>query len=174
MSAVLSLASLPAFRGCAASNIERFVKLAPPVRFRGQAVLLRQGEPASGAYLLLSGRCRAEVQDGDHHVVVGHAHAGEVVGELGLFTTSAHRSATVVAEEDVHALLLTQDLFDRPHAQPVLSIIERRALATMADRVRHSSQATRRHRPKVEAAAARAENRWLSGLIGAFQRFTGG
>ncbi|MCK6503795.1 cyclic nucleotide-binding domain-containing protein [Myxococcota bacterium] len=174
MTAAAALASLPAFRACATQDIERFVKLAPPVRFHGQSVLIRQGEPAQGAFLVLSGRCRAEVQRGDERVVVGHVQAGEVVGELGLFTSAARRSATVIAEEDVQALLLTQDLFDRPHALPVLSVIERRALATMAERVRRSSQATRRRRPRPAAPAAHTGKDWLAGLMGALQRLTGG
>lgn len=174
MTAATALASLPAFRTCATQDLERFVKLAPPVRFQGQAVLIRQGEPARGAFLVLSGRCRAEVLCGDERVVVGHVQPGEVVGELGLFTASAVRSATVVAEEDVQALVLTQDLFQRPQAQPVLSVIERRALATMAERVRHSSQATRRRRPRPAAPTGASGKDWLSGLMGALQRLTGG
>lgn len=144
MVATDALTRLPAFRGMARADLETFKIVAPPVSFRQGAVLLRQGEAAIGAFLVVSGRCRVEVVAEGRMAVVGYIGAGEVAGELGLFTKGARRSATVVAEQPVEALILMPSLLHEPVARPVMAALERRTLANMAERVRTSTATYRR------------------------------
>ena len=171
MSTAQVLGALPAFKGCATSDLEAFVRLAPPVRFSPRSVLLEQGAAAKGAFLVLSGHCRAEVQAGDRHLVVGRINPGEVVGELGLFTDGVQRSATVVAEDEVQALLLTPALFDQPRVAPVVAIVERRALATLADRVRKNTGHVRRC---DVASGDEASSTWLATVRTSLRKLVGG
>ncbi len=64
----------------------------------GQA-LFAVGDDAHAAYLLVSGRLRAERQEGDERVVVGEVSPGQLVGEQALIEGGA-RSATVRAIRD--------------------------------------------------------------------------
>jgi len=133
-----TVVTLPAFRGCATTDLQAFVAAAPPVRFKAASQLIRQGEAARGAFLVVHGHCRAEVQADGRSTVVGRAGPGDIVGELGLFASGLTRSATVTAEDEVQALLLTQDLLADPAARTVLDLVELRALSTLAERVRRS------------------------------------
>lgn len=144
------LASLPAFRNVPSTDLEILRVAAPPVSFAAGTVLFRRGDPAMGAFLLVSGRCRAEVASEGRATVLGHAGPGQVIGEAGLFRRDTHRSATVVAEEAVEALLLMPGLLDQPSAQPVMRVLERRALATLAERVRTSTATFQRLSPATE------------------------
>ena len=89
---------------------QRFVPRLVP----GGEVVLREGEPADGLYLVRSGRLqvRRSAPDPDDEVV-GEIGRGEVVGEAALLTERA-RTATVVALRDSELLHLSIDAFEHP------------------------------------------------------------
>lgn len=171
MSTAQALGALSAFRACRPADLDAFVGVAPTVRFPRDTVVISQGDTARDAYLLVSGRCRAEIQGGDRRMLVGRIGPGEVIGELGLFTAEAFRSATVVAEEDVHALLLAHDILDNPRARAVISVIEQRALSTLAERVRHNTGSVRRCDEQVDDDPSAS---FVSGMMGALRKLWGG
>jgi len=66
--------------------------------------VFREGDPADGAYILLSGHCA--VLEGDEHVNV--LHPGDLFGEIGALSGGI-RTATVLAVDDTELLFLSTD-----------------------------------------------------------------
>jgi len=76
-------------------------------------VMVRQGDPAEGLWILLEGTAHAMLRDHDgfdHNI--GRFRGGDLVGEMAL-VTRATRSATVIADSRVRALLVPTSEFDR-------------------------------------------------------------
>ncbi len=79
---------------------------------RGE-VLMRQGDPADGLYLVASGRLQVILdKDDGSSAVVGEVGRGEVTGEMALLTDRP-RSATVTALRDSHLFFLSSEAFTR-------------------------------------------------------------
>ena len=78
----------------------------------GEAIV-RQGDPAEGLWILLEGAAHAVLRhhDGSDHLV-GRFRGGDVVGEMALVTRTP-RSATVLADLRVRAMLVPTAEFDR-------------------------------------------------------------
>lgn len=76
--------------------------------------LMRQGEAGDALYLLVSGRLRVYIEDGDGQRVVREISRGEVVGEMSLITDEP-RSATLVAIRD--SVLVSLGKEDFAHLQ---------------------------------------------------------
>jgi hypothetical protein len=74
--------------------------------------LMRQGDQADGLLILLEGSAHARLrdQDGDHRI--GRFTSGDVVGEMALVTREP-RSADVIADSPVRAMLVPTAAFDR-------------------------------------------------------------
>jgi predicted acylesterase/phospholipase RssA/CRP-like cAMP-binding protein len=70
-------------------------------------VLFHQGDPADSAYLVVWGRLRAEVTDGDSPRVIGESGQGELVGEMALLE-DATRTATLYAARDSEVARLSR------------------------------------------------------------------
>jgi len=75
--------------------------------------MMTQGDPAEGLLILLEGKARALLRsrDGEDRCI-GRFTSGDVVGEMALVTREP-RSATVVADTPVRALLVPTAAFDR-------------------------------------------------------------
>lgn len=73
--------------------------MAWPIKLKANDILLREGEESLSMYLVQEGKLRITRMEGDKEILLGHAHAGEIVGELS-FLDHARRSATVCAETD--------------------------------------------------------------------------
>ncbi len=86
------------------------------VMVEGGEVLIREGDPADGIYLVFSGRLQARLGAGDDFSVIGEAGRGEVVGEAALLTDQP-RGATVVALRDSLVLRLSVEAFEELLAQ---------------------------------------------------------
>ena len=103
----LALTTLPAgaLRDLWAAATER--------AFKSGDALMTQGDPAEGLLIIIEGRAHAVLrsQNGDEHVI-GRFSRGDLVGEMGLVTRAA-RSATVIADSPVRALLVPTVEFDR-------------------------------------------------------------
>ena len=81
--------------------------------FQPGEAMIRQDDPAEGLLILLEGSAHALLrhQDGDDRRI-GRFVAGDLVGEMAL-VTRATRSATVIADSPVRALLVPTAEFDR-------------------------------------------------------------
>ena len=82
------------------------------VVFAAGATMVREGDPGDCAYIIVSGSCEARKTEGDQQVSVRVMGAGEVVGETAVLT-AGRRSASVVALEEVTALVVTRESFER-------------------------------------------------------------
>lgn len=80
--------------------------------FQPGDVIVRQGDPADGLFILLEGAAHAQLrrQEGDEWL--GRFAAGDLVGEMALVMREA-RSADVIADTPVRALLVPTEAFDR-------------------------------------------------------------
>lgn len=95
-------------------------------RFRAGATMARQGASGWEAFVLVSGQANVLIDD----QLISTVGPGEAVGEMALLDR-APRSATVVAETDVEALVLTDQALERliketPVARNLLRALARR------------------------------------------------
>jgi NTE family protein len=104
-------------------------------------VLVRQGDPADGLYLVASGRLLVtlEKEDGTT-MVLGEVGRGEVTGEMALLTDKP-RSATVTALRDSHVFFLSTDAFGRVvHAHPeALRVVSSQVIDKLMETIRHGA-----------------------------------
>lgn len=86
---------------------------ATPRSFQQGDALMSQGDPAEGLLIILDGTAHAMLRspDGDDRCI-GRFSGGDLVGEMAL-VTRAPRSATVIADSPVRALLVPTREFDR-------------------------------------------------------------
>jgi predicted acylesterase/phospholipase RssA/CRP-like cAMP-binding protein len=142
-----ALADLTLFAGFDDQALAALAASVEPVALRGGEVLMRQGEPADGAYVVQAGRLRATVTRADgQEQVMGEIGRGEIVGEMALLTEEP-RSATVTAVRDTQLLRLPGDalatLFAHPQAlRSVTTQLVRRLRHTMHDGPHRSLVAT--------------------------------
>jgi CRP/FNR family cyclic AMP-dependent transcriptional regulator len=102
------LASVPLFSNCTKSQLQEIGKVADDVVFPAGRVLARQGGVGFELLILLDGRASV-TRDGQHTATVA---AGDVVGELAVIS-GRPRNATVVAETELRALVLTHAGLDQ-------------------------------------------------------------
>jgi NTE family protein len=105
------LRNVPMFAGLPQQTIERIAAHAITTRLRAGEWLFRQGDPADGVHVVVSGRLevvREETDEGELLRVLGPK---SVVGELALLADS-ERSASIRARRDSELLKLTRDRFD--------------------------------------------------------------
>jgi serine/threonine-protein kinase len=75
-------------------------------------VILREGDPPDAAYILTRGRCEAYRTVGGDRRVLREMGAGDVFGEMALLSSKT-RSASVLALEDVTAIVVTKEALQR-------------------------------------------------------------
>lgn len=83
----------------------------PTQMFKPGALLIREGEIANVAYIIVEGRCEAYKTVDGKKVSLRFMSAGEVFGEAAIFT-SERRTASVVALGDVTVKLVTRELLE--------------------------------------------------------------
>ena len=94
-----------------AADMQALQRLAKPVSFVPGAVLMRQGQPARGAFLIQTGEVEARVAlPGGGDLPVAQLGAGNVLGEMALLERGIV-SATVVAQTGVNALRVAREDF---------------------------------------------------------------
>ena len=103
------LASVSLFRGLTPTQLHALVAHAGEQVYPAGHVITRQGEAAQSLWVLLSGRVRVveATIDGQAEMLLGEIGKAEVFGELGILRDQP-RSATVVAVERTHCLVLRQ------------------------------------------------------------------
>ena len=80
--------------------------------FRAGTVILREGDPPDAAYIVTRGRCEAYRTVSGERRALREMGAGDVFGEMALLS-SRPRSASVVALEDVTAIVVTREALAR-------------------------------------------------------------
>jgi hypothetical protein len=84
-------------------SLEAMIPFMATRTFRAGDVLFRQGDRATGLYVLCKGSVRLPEID------VTLSDRGALIGEIGLFSPSHQRTASAICETDVAALTLTED-----------------------------------------------------------------
>ncbi len=80
--------------------------------FRAGTIILHEGDPPDAAYIVTRGRCEAYKTVGGERRVLREMRAGDVFGEMALLS-SRPRSASVVALDDVTAIVVTREALAR-------------------------------------------------------------
>ncbi|MBI4637946.1 MAG: diguanylate cyclase [Candidatus Rokubacteria bacterium] len=106
------LAALPLFRGLTREQLRTLVQDATEQIYPAGHVSIRQGEPSESLFVMLSGRVRVveAMPEGQTEMLLGQLGQAEIFGELGILRDSP-RSATVIAVERTHCLVLRQSNF---------------------------------------------------------------
>jgi CRP-like cAMP-binding protein len=108
----------------------------PPIELPAGQIVLRQGDPADSALLVVHGELSASVHTGTGEREVGSVGPWDVLGETALFAPQESRSATVRAVRDSVCLQLHRSLFTEGRENPVIAAIEYHLLHTLAQRIR--------------------------------------
>lgn len=143
MSTIDEIAELAVFRGIARADLRSLMSLASTVDFPEGSVILREGDPADTALLVLSGRLRASVRAGHQVRKLGTVRPGEVIGEQALFVGRATRSATVTAQGPSRCMIVTRELLKDSATHPGVVAIEKHLLRVMSRRIRRTNQTIR-------------------------------
>jgi hypothetical protein len=92
--------------------LREMIAAAEPRTYAPGDVLIEQGAKADGLLILLEGRAHAALHDQDGAHYLGDFAAGDLVGEMALVTRE-RRTADVIADAPVRALLVRTKVFDR-------------------------------------------------------------
>jgi eukaryotic-like serine/threonine-protein kinase len=101
--------------GALRDEVERFLHRGAyftPRVFPAGTLIVREGDIADEAYVITSGRCEAFREERGRRVLLRMLGPGDVFGEGALFA-SEPRNASVVAIEDVTAVVVTQAVLER-------------------------------------------------------------
>jgi CRP-like cAMP-binding protein len=90
----------------------RLLELAEERTFPSGSLLIEEGAPAGGVFLILEGRVRIEKAHLGARVPVDELDAGELVGEVSYLLDSS-ATATVVADGDVRVAAIAKPALDR-------------------------------------------------------------
>src|SRR5436309_2275536 len=106
------LAAIPLFRRVSGDQRDLLLASASEQSFAPGQVLIRENDPPDRLFVILSGRVRVlEVApDSPVELIVGELGEGEILGELSALRNQP-RSATVVAVERTHCLVIPQSEF---------------------------------------------------------------
>lgn len=106
-----TLSNISLFADLPAAEIQGLLLVCEPVSFADGAALMRQGQPAEGAFIIQSGdvECRTAVPGGGE-AVVAKLGAGSVIGEMALLDRGT-RTASVIACGPVSGLYIGRDAF---------------------------------------------------------------
>jgi len=132
------ISSIPLFAGIDRAALEGFVRIFQPVSFVAGEALVRQGQPADGAYIIEWGEARViTALPGGGEAMVAELGPGSVLGEMALLESGA-RSATVIARSPVAGHFIERDGFRMLLAQRnrAAFTIQGRITLTLCQRLR--------------------------------------
>ena len=105
------LRNMPIFGALRDDTLEFLLGLARQVTVRAGDWFFREGDAATGLFVLEQGRASVFKGWGGQQVLLHHVHEGDCFGEMALMDLMP-RSASVFAESDCHALQLdSADLY---------------------------------------------------------------
>jgi CRP-like cAMP-binding protein len=143
------IGKIPLFAGIERAELDAFLRVFQPVAVAPGASLVRQGQPADGAYIIESGDADViTALPGGGEAAVARLGPGSVLGEMALLDGGA-RSATVIARSPVASHFIERDGFRMLLAQ------RNRAAFTIQNRIaRTLCQRLRELNAKIVAADA--------------------
>jgi CRP-like cAMP-binding protein len=104
---------VPLFSMLTSAQAESLVESVAKKRFKRGESLVEQGRKSNALYIILAGRARVFMTDAKgREVIIATLCSGDYVGEMSLIDGESH-SATVVADQQVDALMLGRDDFLR-------------------------------------------------------------
>lgn len=106
-----ALPQLKAFQGFTPAELDAIAKVLKPERLAAGAVLFREGNRATGCYIVLGGRVRVSLERGGKPKQLAMLGRGELIGQMALLDGS-RRSATCTAAEASLVLKLDREEFD--------------------------------------------------------------
>jgi CRP-like cAMP-binding protein len=98
------------FADLSPEEVDRTVEMVREIQFRPGDVLLRQGDPSDGVFLVGTGSLHATATNNRGAAFLNLIHAGEVLGEMGTLDGEP-RSATVMAVTDGVAYFVPSEMF---------------------------------------------------------------
>jgi CRP-like cAMP-binding protein len=133
------MASHELFRPFSSADRRSLMEKFKARRFPKASVLLREGDPPSGLYLLLYGRMSVTTLQGRDQVRLATLGPGDLFGEMSLLANEP-TSATVAAEEEVLVIRLSRARFQEvmmthPHVLEVVASISERRMEENEDRL---------------------------------------
>ncbi|HKU69430.1 MAG TPA: cyclic nucleotide-binding domain-containing protein [Burkholderiales bacterium] len=132
------IGGIPLFAGIERTALEGFLRIFQPVSFAAGASLMRQGQPADGAYIIESGDADVTTAlPGGGTAAVAKLGPGSVLGEMALLESGV-RSATVIALSRVTGHFIERDGFRMLLAQRnrAAFTIQARIARTLCQRLR--------------------------------------
>lgn len=148
------LASLHLRRRVAREEIDWLLERSPPVEYPPGRLILKHGEAADAALMVVYGELTVSVPAADGERVLGSAGPWDVVGETALYAPERPRSATVRAARDSACLVVGQGLLREGRDNAAVVAIEYHLLHTLTERIRVTNQAL--HEAWVDLEGARA------------------
>ena len=141
------LATMDIFAGCPIEDLVPLAASVEPLRTAAGQVLMQQGERAISFLLISSGAAEIQHLDSNGAVLIGQAHAGEIIGEIALLR-GIPRIATVITTEPLTGWIGDNDTFTRMVHIPgvmlrLLSLVRQRLAAFITPipvRVRDGTQ----------------------------------
>lgn len=134
------LASLHLGRRVPESEVDWLLERSPPVEYPAGRIVIRQGELADAALLVVYGALTASVSSAGEERVVGTVGPWDVVGETALFAPDQPRNATVRATRDSACLVVGARLLKDGRHNPVVAAIEHHLVHTLTQRIRLMNQ----------------------------------
>jgi CRP-like cAMP-binding protein len=134
--------AIPLFAGIDRSGLDGIARIFQPARYEAAAHLMRQGQPADGAYVIESGAADVYTAlPGGGETAVAELGPGSVIGEMALLESGV-RSATVVARAAVAAHFIERDAFRMLLSQrnPAAFAIQNRIILTLCERLRRLNE----------------------------------
>ncbi|MCP4805043.1 MAG: cyclic nucleotide-binding domain-containing protein [Proteobacteria bacterium] len=137
---VAELQKLPIFGGASRARLSEALAAFIPCEIGPGEVLMREGESDRAMVLLLQGE--ASVHIGESRLELTRIGPGELVGDMALFGNIDRRAATVISSKPCQVLLLDEQglKYLRMKRSPVVPVLERYALGTIARRLRETDR----------------------------------
>ncbi|MCW8900539.1 MAG: cyclic nucleotide-binding domain-containing protein [Gammaproteobacteria bacterium] len=94
-------------------TLNHFLSFCKKRKFPKKGVVFREGDPANNFYYILDGSVSVTSVDEDgSEIVFTYLHAGEFIGEVGLFILHSERSAMVRARTEVELAEISYEQFE--------------------------------------------------------------
>ena len=106
------LRRVPIFAGIEPAKLKLLALMSERVAFDPGKLLMRQGDLAGAAYLIVDGHAEVILETPDGPVIVATLGANKIVGEMGILG-NAPRAATVRAKDRLIALRIPKEPFMR-------------------------------------------------------------
>lgn len=152
------LRNVPLFSGLSASELKLLAFTSEVHCFAPGDILMRQGDPADCAYVILEGEAEVLARTPAGEFVVATLGPNAMPGEIGILT-DAPRSATVRAKSRVRALRISPDVFLRlASGRPERALHVMRQLSAHIAKDLHTLAALKEELSKAQAAAAALQN----------------